>query len=410
MYSMKKKGGVMKKMEKYLRPYWAEIDLDAVRRNFEKVKSYVGEDKKILGVLKADAYGIGAPEAAEVLEEAGIDYIGVAVLDEALELRQNGCKTPILIFGYTPTDGLALVVKYNIAQTVYCYEMAEQISAESVKQNRTGVIHIKLETGMGRLGFPPEEETVEIIKKITLLPNIKVEGIYSHFSVADEPDSDNKEYTKNQITIFKKMTKELENSGIRIGIKHLCNSAGIIYWKEAHMDMVRPGIFLYGSYPIYQKVLPLEPVFSLKAKIGYIKRIGKGRSISYGRNYQTEKESIIGTLPFGYGDGFTKLLTNKTYVLVNGQKAPLVGNICMDQCMVDLTDIKGNIKVGDEVVVVGKQGNEEIWVEDLSFKSAGFLSYEPMALTHKRVPRVYLKDGNICNIISLSRGKTGFGS
>ncbi|HHU70357.1 MAG TPA: alanine racemase [Thermoanaerobacterales bacterium] len=388
-------------MGKYLRPYWAEIDLDAVRRNFAKVKSYVGEGIKILGVLKADAYGIGAPEVAEVLEEAGADYIGVAVLDEALELRQNGCKTPILIFGYTPKDGLGLAVRYNITQTVYCYEMAEQISAESVKQNLTGVIQIKLETGMGRLGFSPDKETIETIKRITSLPNIRIEGIYSHFSVADELDPGNIEYTQNQITTFKNMIKELENSGIEIGIKHLCNSAGIIYWKEAHMDMVRSGIFLYGSYPIYQKVLPLEPVFSLKAKLGYIKRIGKGKNISYGRNFQTERESIIGTLPFGYGDGYTKLLTNKTHVLINGQKAPLVGNICMDQCMVDLTDIKGSIEVGDEVVVVGKQGDEEIPVEDLSFKSAGFLSYEPMVLTNKRVSRVYLKGGNIYKIKNL---------
>lgn len=380
----------------YIRPYWAEINLDAVTRNFARVKSYVGEGVKILGVLKADAYGTGAPAVAEILEEVGIDYIGVAILDEALELRQNGCKTPILIFGYTPKDGLGLVVENNITQTVYSYEIAEQISNECVKQDRTGVIHIKIDTGMGRLGFPPEEETIDVIKRIIQLPNIKVEGIYSHLSVADSTDSESKRYTKNQLTTFSRFIKELDNNAIKPNIKHICNSAGIIYNKEAHMDMVRAGILLYGSFPFFQKVLPQEPVFSLKARIGHVKKMKKGESISYGRNYQTERDSIIGTLPFGYADGYTKLLTNKTHVLINGQEAPIVGNICCDQCMVDLTDIKGSIQVGDEVVVVGKQGSKEIPVENLSFKSAGFLSYEPMILTQKRVPKLYIKEGKVC--------------
>lgn len=377
------------------RPYYAEINLDNFRHNFREVKK-AAKGRKTIGVIKADAYGHGAVELAEVLQEEGADYFAVAVVTEAIELRRNGFKTPILILGFTPPTFAKEIVEYDITQAVFTYELAEAISKEAVKQKKTAKIHIKLDTGMGRIGFLPGDAAITEIKKIAGLSNIKLEGIFTHFSTADEID---KSYTFTQIERYDNIITGLSKEGINFEIKHIANSAAIIDLPQAYCDAVRPGIMLYGYYPsadVNHDNMKLKHVMSLKAEIVNVKEVPSGTSISYGRKFVSERTSRIATLPFGYADGFTRLLFGKAFVIVNGCKAPVVGRICMDQCMIDVTDC-GDVKVGDEVIVMGEANGIKNNADDIA-RMLGTIDYEVLCMVSKRVPRVYKADGKIVKV------------
>lgn len=376
-------------MEKNIRSVWAEIDLDCIKHNMIEIRKQVGE-KTIIAIVKADAYGHGAIDVSSVLLENGADKLGVAVITEALELRKSGIEAPILILGYTPLDFTKDLIDQNIEQTVYSLEYAIGLSEIALKEGKQINIHIAIDTGMGRLGFLPNEEGLNDIEKINNLKNINIEGIFTHFSCADEAD---KEYTMTQLNKFKEFNKGLEERGINIKEKHLSNSAAILDIKEAYFDAVRPGIIIYGYYPsneVMKEKINLKPALTLKSNIVHVKVLPKGEYISYGREFKTERESIIATLPIGYADGYTRALYKKGKVIINGKSAPVVGRICMDQCMVDVTDV-GPVKVGDEVILIGEDKGMKFNADDIA-KLLNTINYEVLCLIGKRIPRVYKKN------------------
>ncbi len=381
---------------KCLRPVWAEINLDNLAHNVREVRRLIGSDFLITAIVKADGYGHGAVQIGEILLQSGADRFAVSTLSEAIQMRKYYQSTPILILGYTPDEFVEDIIKFNIIQTIYTYDQAQIISEKAKELNKKAIIHIKIDTGMHRLGMKVEDRTIDIIKKIIKLPNIYVEGIFSHFAVADEED---KSFSYEQAEKFKYICDKLEADGINIPIKHLSNSAGIIDLPEMNCNMVRAGIMLYGLYPsneVDKSKVHLREVMSLKAKISHIKEIEAGEGVSYGLIYKTKKRTQVATLPLGYADGYTRMLTNKAEVLVKGNKVPVVGRICMDQCMIDITGIEANR--GDIVILFGNDGENSITVDEIANK-LGTSNYEVVCMISKRVPRVYVKDGEIVNII-----------
>ncbi len=370
----------------------AEIDLDAVDFNIKSIINRVGGRAKIIGTVKADAYGHGAVEVAQVLAENGVDMFSVAMIDEGINLRNNGIKAPILILGLTPPEYVKEAVEYGFIQTVSDYNTAEAISKSARELNKKAVIHIKIDTGMGRIGFKPKKEDFDDIEKISKLENIEIGGIFTHFCTSDEKD---KTFTYIQKEKFVYAVNELEKRGISIPLKHASASAGIMDFDDLFFNAVRPGIILYGYYPsdyVMKDRLPIKPVMSLKSYIMFIKEIENGDTLGYGRTYKAETKRTIATIPAGYADGYNRLLSNKGYVLVNGKRAPLRGRICMDQCMADITGIEA--KQWDEVVLMGKQEREEITADEIA-KEIGTISYEVLCMVSKRVPRVYIKNGKV---------------
>lgn len=381
----------------YLRPTRAEINLDNLEYNLKSIKENILPATKICAVVKADAYGHGAFEVAQTAQNANVSYLAVATLDEALDLREKGIKTPILILGFTPEYQFDKIVEKNITQTVYNFKSAKILSDFAEKQGKKIKIHIKLDTGMGRLGYLPNHSSILEIIKIFKLEGLKVEGIFTHFAKADEKD---KSYTKRQFRDFLNISNELEKRGFFVPIKHVANSAAIIDFPDTNLDMVRPGIILYGLYPsdeVKKDRIKLKPVMSLKTKVAHVKTLDKGKSISYGGTFVTKRTSRIATLPIGYADGYYRALSGKSYVLVNGQRAPVIGRICMDQCMVDITDIKGSVYQGDDVVLMGTMGENEILADELA-NIAGTINYEIVCSISKRVPRVYIRNGKVNKI------------
>lgn len=375
-----------------IRPVWAEIDVDAIEDNIKEIKKII-KDKEIIGVVKADAYGHGAIDTATILLENGADRLAVAVISEAIELRENGITKPLMILGYTPLSFKEDLVKYDIEQTVFNLEYAKELSDFAVKNNTKAKIHIKIDTGMGRIGFLPNEESIEEIEKISKLQGIEIVGLFTHFSTADEED---KEYTKLQVEKYKKIVDELDKRGVNTGIKHVSNSAAIIDLEEYYLDAVRPGIILYGYYPsneVKKDKIKIRPALTLKSNIIHLKTVEEGTYISYGRSYVTEGKRTIATLPIGYADGYTRLLNGKAKVIIRGKLAPVVGKICMDQCMVDVTDIDG-VSVGDEVILLGRDGNIKNDADDLA-KMLGTINYEIICMIGRRVPRVYKHNGKV---------------
>lgn len=368
----------------------AEIDLDALDFNIKSIIKRVNGRAKLIGTIKADGYGHGAIEVADVLTANGVDMFSVAMLDEAINLRNNGIDKPILILGLTPPQYIKEALEYDVILTVPNYETAVTISKAAVELGKKAVIHIKLDTGMGRIGFKPNEESVDIIEKISKLDNIEIEGIFTHFSTSDSKD---KTFTGIQKERFVKTVEALEKRGVHIPIKHASASAGLMDFDDMFFNAVRPGIILYGYYPsddVMKDRLSLKPVMSLKSYVTFIKEIDEGDSISYGRTYVADSKRKIATIPAGYADGYNRLLSNKGRILINGKSAPIRGRVCMDQCMVDITDI--DAKEWDEVVLLGKQGNEEITADEIA-KTIGTISYEVLCMVSKRVPRIYIKDG-----------------
>ncbi|WP_127836632.1 alanine racemase [Clostridium prolinivorans] len=382
-------------MFKHLRPVWAEVNLDNLAHNMREIRK-ISKSKDIIAVIKADGYGHGALDIAPTLLENGATKIAVAVLNEAIELRRGGIKAPIIILGFTPPSLIDMLLRYDIEQTVYSYELAKEISNMAQKKNKKAKIHIALDTGMGRIGFLPNDESIEDVYKISKLPNIIIEGLYSHFSTADEED---KTYTELQLKKFNEFYDKLIKKGIKINIRHIANSAAIIDLPKSHFEAVRPGVILYGYYPseeVSREKINLKPVMSLKTNIVHIKKLPAGEYIGYGRKFKTNRESIIATLPVGYADGYTRFLFEKAKVIINGSFAPVVGRICMDQCMVDVTDIK-NVQLGDEVILLGEKDNLKFDADDIA-KLIGTINYEVTCMISKRVPRVYLKSGKVIKI------------
>lgn len=371
----------------------AEIDLDAVLYNMESMHNNLKEGTMMAAVIKTDAYGHGASEIARVVEH--LPYLwgyAVATVDEALRLIADGIQKPMLILGISFDDQYEDIIKNNIRPAVCDYEMAEKLSAVAAAYGKTCRIHIKIDTGMSRIGFQVSEQTAEIIKRISDLPNLEIEGIFTHFARADELS---KEPAYEQMKLFLNMIKKIEEKGVSIPIRHCSNSAGIVEIPDANMDMVRAGITLYGLWPseeVRKDIISLRPVMALKSQISFVKELPPGRSISYGGTYTTETTQRIATVPVGYGDGYSRRLSNKGYVLIHGQKAPICGRICMDQFMVDVTEI-AEAKAGDAVTLLGTDGELCITMEELGQLSGRF-NYEFACLITPRVPRIYVHNGN----------------
>lgn len=375
----------------------AIIDLDAIAYNMTNIKSKVGKETGIIGIIKADAYGHGSVEISRVILENGADWLAVAVVDEGINLRKNGIAAPILLLGYTPELRLEDVVNNGFIQTVYTYETAKKLSDVAVRLGKTAVIHIKIDTGMGRIGYRVNEASADEIVKISELPNIEVNGMFTHFSTADEKD---KNYTLNQYNKFVQMDAFLRERGLEIPIKHAANSAAIMDFDNMMFNMVRPGIILYGAYPseeVDKDNLSIKPAMSVKTHVSYVKEVNEGDYISYGRKYQAVGKRIIATIPVGYADGFIRAYSNGGKVLIKGEYAPIVGRICMDQFMVDVTDIK-DVQINDEVVLIGKQGNKEITVDFIA-SILDTINYEVFCTLSKRVPRQYIQNGKVIKTV-----------
>lgn len=368
----------------------AEIDLDALDYNFDNTRKKLPDSVKLLCVIKADAYGHGAVAFAKHLDDK-CDFFGVACIEEAIELKKAGIKTPLLILGTVAHYSFDQVVENDIRIPIYSFDAAKALSDEAVKQNKTVKFHFCVDTGMSRIGFQVNEESADICKKITGLPNIFAEGLFSHFATADEKDLSK---TINQREQFKKFISYLEERNIDIPIKHINNSAGIMNFDE-YFDMCRMGIITYGLYPsdeVDKSLLDIRPVMQWKTHISHIKTLENGREISYGGTYTVVGEKKIATIPVGYADGYPRCLSNKGKVLINGQFAPITGRVCMDQFMVDITGIEA--KEGDTVVLVGKSGENELSMEEVSEAAYSF-NYELPCRIARRVPRTYYQNGKL---------------
>lgn len=371
---------------------WVEINLDALGCNFDAVRNTLPENTKILAVVKANAYGHGAIGVAKFLEDKA-DYLAVAATDEALELRKNGVNCPILILGHIPYGDYDNIVKYNITPTISDYYEAELLSKAAVKAGVIAPLHIAVDTGMNRIGFPLNSESVKDIKAINDLSNIKIEGIFSHFAAADMSD---KTYTQKQIEKFDDFVNTLSEIGVDAPIKHLYNSAAIADLEKKY-DMVRQGIILYGLRPSdeveFNNIAVPQPVMSMKTRVVQVKTLSAGESISYGCTYTTEKETIVATLCAGYADGVTRVLSNNGEVLIRGKRAKIIGRVCMDQFMVDVTDIP-DVEAGDTATIFGTDGEESISVDEIA-KKANTINYEIICNINSRVTRVYMKNGKV---------------
>lgn len=372
----------------------ARIDLDAIEYNIEKMKENLPEDTKLIVVAKADCYGHGALQTTSLLSLK--EYVwgfAVATLDEAIVLRRGGITKPILVLGCIFPEQWIDALENNIRITVYTEELTKVLSDLAVKIGRKAYVHVKLDTGMGRIGFTPGKEGADKIEEISKLPNIVMEGLYTHFSKADEGD---KSYTMKQMEAYTWMKEELAGRGITFSYYHCCNSAGIIDLKGAGQNLSRAGISTYGMYPseeVHKENVDLKPALELISHVAFVKWVDEGEMISYGGTYVTKRRTKIATIPVGYGDGYPRSLSNKGYMLIHGKKAPIIGRVCMDQCMVDVTEIE-DVKFGDEVVLVGRDGDEYLPVETLSRLSHRF-NYEFVCLMGKRIPREYIRRGEI---------------
>ena len=372
----------------------AVIDLDAILYNMNSMHQNISEDTKIMAVIKADGYGHGAAEVAECIEH--LDYLAgyaVATVEEGLILRNHGIKKPILILGYAFPDQYDELIAADMRPTVFTREMAQELSQAAGEMGVDCPIHFAVDTGMSRIGYQVTEEAADEMAQIARLPHIMVEGIFTHFARADETD---KTSAEEQLALFKKMISMLEERGIEIPIKHCSNSAGIVELKEANMDMVRAGITLYGLWPseeVRRDIIDLKPALSLITHVAYVKDLETGRAISYGGTYVTKRPSRIATIPVGYADGYARGLSNKGAVLIHGKRAPICGRVCMDQFMVDVTDIP-EVKMGDEVILIGSAGGETITMEEVGELSGRF-NYEFVCNLGKRIPRVFRRNGKI---------------
>ena len=378
-------------MESTLKRTWAEIDLDALARNYDRIRRHVGEETKLLGVIKADAYGHGAVPVARELEALGASYLAVSNIDECEEVRLGGVKLPVLMLGFTPADQAERILELDMTQAVQSLDIAEAFSDAAVKYGKKMKVHIKLDTGMGRLGFPCDEtnfaQSLTDILAVLKLPGLDVEGIFTHFCVSDEEGEENVAFTKKQHERYARMIVQAEEKGnFRFRLRHCCNAGGIVSYPEWADDMVRCGIILYGSGELAER-MGMEPVMALKSRVAVVRDLAPGTSVSYGRTYFTTRKSRIAVLPLGYADGLHRALSNRMEVLMPYGRAKQVGRICMDMCMIDVTDLP-EVKSGDEVEIFGKN---VLCAEDAA--ACGTIPYELLCAVSKRVPRHYFLHG-----------------
>jgi len=384
---------------------WAEIDLTAYAHNITELKRITCKGARLMAVVKANGYGHGAIEVAGEALKNGAEYLGVARINEAVQLRTAGLNAPILIFGYTPPDLADTLIKYDLTQTVYSFSAANTLS-EYARQKGTKIcVHIKADSGMGRLGLPlilgdgggpeyhPLQNSVQEVESISRLSGLTVEGIFTHFATADSAD---KSYARIQMEVFTDFLNRLDRMGLIPPIKHAANSGALIDLPESHLDMVRPGIATYGLYPsdeVDKSKADLKPVMTLKSKIIQLKKVPAGFNISYGITYQTKKPTTIATVPVGYADGFNRLLSNRGHMLVHGQMVPIVGRVCMDLTMLDVGRVPG-VALEDEVVVFGQHQTESVTADDIASK-LNTINYEIVSTITARVPRVYANNRNL---------------
>jgi alanine racemase len=367
------------------RPTIAEIDLGALEFNYRQLRKRIPGDVKILGVVKADAYGHGALPISLKLEKLGVEYLGVAISDEGVDLRKGGVRIPILILGGIYGEDADQVVEYDLTPVLFRKESLKLLSKAAERRQKRVKVHLKADTGMGRLGVPLGLWS-EFLREVRQLSNIQVEGILSHFSMTDEEEGS---FTAQQWKEFQGAVAMAREMDISCKYIHMASSATLTLFPSYRGNLVRPGIMLYGSYPspMFQDRIRLKPAMTLKTRIHFLKSVSPGARISYGGTFVTKRESLIATLPIGYADGYSRHLSNRGEVLIRGVRAPVVGKVCMDFIMADVTDIP-NVKVGDEVVLIGKQGRERVTVEEIAEKT-GSISYEVFCLIGKRVPRIY---------------------
>lgn len=387
----------------FVKRTWAEISLDAIAHNFNEIKNKIGGKAKICCVIKADGYGHGAVELSRVYEELGADFFAVSNIDEGIEIRTAGCGLPIVILGYTPVRDAQRLNEFNISQAVFSLDYARALSKECEKAGVKVKIHIKADTGMSRIGFmcqrfPEDNNSINEICEACGLPNLLPEGLFTHFCVSDEGEA-GREFTERQYKNFRHVKEELESRGLSFPVCHCSNSGAIEAYENTYCDMVRAGIILYGLSPS-QKLrgrLNLVPAMTLKTAVAYVKTLKKGSSISYGRTFTAEHDMKIATVPIGYADGYIRSNSGEGYMMINGQRAEIVGRICMDQTMLDVTGIK-NIKQGDEVVVFGTGEHGEPTADSIA-RNTGTINYEVVCLVGKRVPRIYYKNGVITDVM-----------
>lgn len=382
---------------------WAEISLNAIEHNYNVIRNKVADDTKVCCVIKADGYGHGAVELSQVYEKLGADFFAVSNIDEGIEIRKSGSKLPIVILGYTPVSEAENLAEYDISQAVFSLEYAKELSEKCVEEDCICKMHIKVDSGMSRIGFmcqefPRDEYSIEEICEACCLPNLEVEGLFTHFCVSDE-DAEGREFTNKQYENFIHVRDSLKKRGVDISVVHCSNSGAIEDYPETCCDMVRAGIILYGLAPSSKLAdrLDLVPAMTLKTVVAFVKEVQKGATISYGRTFTADRKMKIATVPIGYADGFIRQNAKDGYMMVNGKKAKIVGRICMDQTMLDVTDIE-DVKTGDEVVVFGTGENGEPTADSLA-EHTGTINYETVCLVGKRVPRIYIKDGKIENVM-----------
>lgn len=385
-----------------VRPTYVEINLDNLSHNFREIQKIVKDGTIVMPVIKANGYGHGSIELGKLYKELGAERVAVSLLNEAIELRRAGLDLPILVLNFTPQEQMKEVAAYDLTQAIYRYEDAKALSEAAVEMGKTAKLHIKIDTGMGRLGFQPTDESVDEILKIKDLEGIEVEGIFTHFAKADETD---KTVTRGQYEKYEWMIDKLEKKGFTAPIKHVSNSASIIDLPEYNLDMVRPGIMIYGYYPseeVDKSRIELKPAMTLKSVVSNIKTVAEGTGISYGHLFKAPRESRIATVPIGYADGYTRMLTGKAEVYIGGKIAPVAGKICMDQLMLDVTDIPG-VQIGDEVVFFGEGVDGYPHVDEVAAK-LGTINYEIVCMIGRRLPRVYKKNGKIVKTLDYLLG------
>ena len=376
---------------------WAEIDLDAMQFNVASIRKCIDQGTKIIAVIKTDGYGHGASQIAQLLEdERQVWGYAVATAEEAFSLRADGIQKPILILGYTFPYSYGQMISGQVRATVFTCEAAEALSDIAVASGQICRIHIKIDTGMTRIGIHPDDEGVALIRRIAGLPGLEIEGIFTHFATADEAD---RTKTYHQMTLFREYVDRIERDlGIRIPMRHCSNSAGIVEIPEANMDAVRAGIILYGLWPSDEVQadgkIQLRPMLSLKSRVVYVKTVPAGQEISYGGTFTTTRDTRVATVCIGYGDGYPRSLSNLGDVIIKGQRVPILGSVCMDQFMIDVTDVRVPVRVGDQVTLIGREGDACITMEELGALSGRF-NYELACDIGKRIPRIYKRDGTL---------------
>ncbi|MBR1757833.1 MAG: alanine racemase [Lachnospiraceae bacterium] len=370
----------------------AEIDLDAIRLNFMQAREKIGPDVKLLAVVKADGYGHGALRVMQEIDDLA-DAYGVAEPGEALQLREAGCEKTILILGFVAHEWYADMIAHDITLAAFTEEMTRQLSEEALRQGKKAQIHLKIDTGMSRIGMAATKENVALVQKMAAYPGVEITGMFTHFACADQED---KTSAREQFARFTQFADWLLEVGIEVPVKHAANSAAIMEMPETYLDMVRCGITLYGMYPsdgMQEVSYPLHPAMSWRARVSYVKELPAGVGIGYGLTYVTKEPRLVATIPVGYADGYSRAQSNRARVLIHGRSCPILGRVCMDQFMVDVTDVP-DVKEGDDVTLLGRDGEECISAEEMGTLSESF-NYEVVCDIGKRVPRLYLRGGKI---------------